>query len=215
MRSNSQRTALVKTGRKLVHEQGFSRTGVREIAAAADVPQGSFTNHFRSKDVFGKVLLDDYYADIFGIMQETLEDTSKSPLERVLGYFQAARELLAEGSWRQGCLIVDLMADATPHYENIRGRLCEILNYQTSRFAEVLGELLPPDSQGAADLASFLIAAWHGTLLRVKTERNPSAIDRFERMMLQFVSGSRKVGHPNKQVPKPSSSRSRGLIAKK
>jgi len=170
-----------------VHDQGFSRTGVREIAAAAGVPQGSFTNHFRSKEAFGKILLDDYNADIMSIMQETLRDSSSPPLERIRNYFQSARGLLEAGDWRRGCLIVDLMSDATPHSDLIRERLCDILQEQKSWFAEVIAELLPPQSTDAADLASFLIAAWHGTLLRVKTERSSAPIDGFERIMLQVL----------------------------
>ena len=193
MNSNTQRDALVNMGRRLVHAQGFSRTGVREIAAAAGVPQGSFTNHFRSKEAFGKVLLDNYSADISNIMQKTLENNSRPPAERIRNYFQSARGLLEEGDWRRGCLIVDLMSDATPHSELIRERLCEILQEQKSRFARVITELLPPQSTDAADLASFLIAAWHGTLLRVKTERSSAPIDGFERTMLQLLNNKAKT----------------------
>jgi len=48
-----------------VHERGFASAGLREITAKAGVAQGSFTNHFASKDEFGVAVLDG--ASFFGI----------------------------------------------------------------------------------------------------------------------------------------------------
>jgi hypothetical protein len=47
--------------------------------------------------------------------------------------------------------------------------------------------LRPDDADAAADLAAFLLAAWHGTLLRMKVERNSAAVDRFRRMLSSLL----------------------------
>ena len=36
----------------VVHERGFAGASVRDILEVAKVPQGSFTNHFASKEAF-------------------------------------------------------------------------------------------------------------------------------------------------------------------
>ena len=45
---------------------------------AAGVPQGSFTNHFRSKEAFGILVLDRYAERIDAIMRETLGDDTRA-----------------------------------------------------------------------------------------------------------------------------------------
>ena len=40
---------------------GYVGSSVRDIAAAAGAPQGSFTNHFRSKEEFAGEVLDRYF----------------------------------------------------------------------------------------------------------------------------------------------------------
>ena len=49
----STRERILTEGLRVVHERGFSGASVRDIVQAAGVPQGSFTNHFASKEAFG------------------------------------------------------------------------------------------------------------------------------------------------------------------
>ena len=41
--------------------KGYVGAGVRDIVAEAPAPQGSFTNHFRSKEEFAREVLDLYF----------------------------------------------------------------------------------------------------------------------------------------------------------
>ncbi|MCA6277931.1 MAG: TetR/AcrR family transcriptional regulator, partial [Phenylobacterium sp.] len=50
MSSPSNREQLIETGVETLMCRGFSNASVRDIASAAGVPLGSFTNHFRSKE---------------------------------------------------------------------------------------------------------------------------------------------------------------------
>ena len=78
-----QREALLDAGVRVVHARGLAATGVRDIAMAAGVPQGSFTNHFRSKEAFGILVLDRYAERVDAIMRETLGDDRRAPAERL------------------------------------------------------------------------------------------------------------------------------------
>ena len=49
----SHRAKILSEGLQVVHERGFGGASVRDIVHAAGVPQGSFTNHFTSKEAFG------------------------------------------------------------------------------------------------------------------------------------------------------------------
>lgn len=178
MMADTQREILIEQGLRLVHERGFTATGVREIAAEAGVPQGSFTNHFRSKDAFGVLLLDRYVERLDEIMASTLWDARRSPRERLDAYFDEIERRLAAEDWRIGCLVPDLAAEIPFHSEALRRRLCAVLEGQVGILESVLADLLGDDVP-ARSLACFLLAAWHGSLLRMKVERDPSAVRAF------------------------------------
>jgi TetR/AcrR family transcriptional regulator, transcriptional repressor for nem operon len=182
----TQRDRLIETGARIFHERGYAATGVRQVAAAADVPLGSFTNHFRSKERFALVVLEHYAARLDQIMQATLEDMSQAPLRRIEAYFDAIERLLEEHGWSVGCLIPDLATEAPGCSKLLRDALSQILQRQTTAFAAVLRDLTEPDDSD--DLAGMLLAAWHGTLLRMKVERSSAPVARFRRTLRRILS---------------------------
>lgn len=172
---------------KIAHARGFGATGVREIAVAAGVPQGSFTNHFRSKEAFGILVLDRYAERLDDVMRDTLGDDTRAPADRLRAYFDRISEAAAEGQWQRGCIIPDLAGEIAVHGDALRGRLCAVLAQQSRQFETVVRLLRPDDEDAADDLGAFLLAAWHGTLLRMKVERNASALERFRRMLASLL----------------------------
>jgi TetR/AcrR family transcriptional repressor of nem operon len=182
-----QREALLDAGVRVVHARGLAATGVRDIAIAARVPQGSFTNHFRSKEAFGILVLDRYAERIDAIMRETLGDDTRAPAERLMAYFDRISKSAAEAEWRRGCMVPDLAGEIAFHDDALRVRLCAVLAQQSTEFEKVVRLARPGDEGAAADLGAFLLAAWHGTLLRMKVERNASALDRFRRTLMTLL----------------------------
>ena len=187
-----QREALLDAGVRVVHARGLAATGVRDIAMAAGVPQGSFTNHFRSKEAFGILVLDRYAERIEAIMRETLGDDRRAPAERLMAYIDRIAESAAEAEWRRGCMVPDLAGEIAFHDDALRARLCAVLAQQSAQFEKVVRLARPGDEAGAADLGAFLLAAWHGTLLRMKVERNATALDRFRRVLATLLDPSKR-----------------------
>lgn len=174
-----------------VHERGFATTGLREITAAAGVAQGSFTNHFASKEEFGVAILDRYFDFMRTVIASTLEDPEREPLARLRAYFDMVTELFAAADWRFGCLAGNMALEAAEHSEAIRHKLEAIFVEWTPPFsrairqAQAAGDVpldLDADEAGAA-----LLEAWHGAMLRMKIERSPAALDRFKRLILPAV----------------------------
>jgi TetR/AcrR family transcriptional repressor of nem operon len=184
--ASTQRNLLVETGARVFHERGYTATGVRQVAAAADVPLGSFTNHFRSKERFALVVLEHYVARLDQIMRATLGDASRAPTRRIEAYFDAIEQALEEHDWGVGCLIPDLASEAPADSELLRGALVQVLQQQTAAFAAVLRDFAEGDE--VDDLAAVLLAAWHGTLLRMKVERSAAPVGRFRRTLGHLLS---------------------------
>lgn len=190
----SLRNKLVESGVATVHRQGFATSGVRDITQAAGIPQGCFTNHFRSKEAFGVAVLERYYEKTEAILDATLRDEARPPIERLRAYFSAIEHFLQEAGWRQGCMISNMSLEATEHSEALRGCLVQIFESLTRRFAEAVlaaqaaGEIR--SDIDAKELTDVMLAAWHGAMLRMKVERTPGPIERFKRIFLSTLLAS-------------------------
>lgn len=171
-----------------MHERGFASAGLREITAKAGVAQGSFTNHFASKDEFGVAVLDHYFDQIRAVIARTLGDADRRPLERLRAYFDAIAALFAATGWRYGCLAGNMALEAAEHSELIRRRLSGIFAEWTPPFAQAIREAQSAGAiradLDAEDVGAALLEAWHGAMLRMKVERSPAPLDRFRRLIL-------------------------------
>lgn len=189
---------MIESAASLFHRQGYTATGAREIAAVAGVPPGSFTNHFRSKEGLASAALDRYFARLGDAMRKTLGDRSRPAGERLSAYFDLIGGRLAEAGWQHGCLIPDLATEASAFGDALRDRLADVMREQVAAFQAVLDELAV--DTGTSDLATFIVAAWHGTLLRMKVERSAEPVERFERVLRTLIPSARHqqrgtVGH--------------------
>src|SRR5579859_1694619 len=100
----SNREKILTEGMRVVHEHGFAGASVRDIVQAAGVPQGSFTNHFASKEAFGLEVIELYFARARETMRGTLLNTSLKPLARLAAYIDAGIARLNANQMRNGCL---------------------------------------------------------------------------------------------------------------
>jgi TetR/AcrR family transcriptional regulator, transcriptional repressor for nem operon len=188
---HSLREQILEAGLKVMFRKGYVGAGVRDIVAEAPAPQGSFTNHFRSKEEFAREVLDRYFDDLKGVVTEALEDTSRTPSQRIKRYLDIITDRLAKDGFSRGCLIGDFSLEAAPQSETIRGRLASIFIEWRTPFAaciaqgQVNGEI---DARFTPEeLAEFLLCSWEGAILRMKVERNAEPLERFKRIVFSTV----------------------------
>lgn len=187
----SLREKILDAGLQVMFRYGYNGTGVREVCAAAAAPQGSFTNHFRSKEAFALEVLNRYFAYVQTLVADALDDRKRSPRRRLKRYLDVITGKLAADEFLRGCLIADFSLEATPHSEALRARLLEIFDEWRKPFAACIAEAQAAgeiDSAFAADeLADFLLASWHGAILRMKVERSAAPLQRFKRIAFATV----------------------------
>jgi TetR/AcrR family transcriptional repressor of nem operon len=187
----SLRETILEAGLKAMFRTGYNGTSVRDITAAAGAPQGSFTNHFRSKEAFAAEVLDRYFAHTRTLVAQALDDTSLSPRMRLKRYLDIITGRLEADGFLRGCLIGDLSLEASISSELLRTRLAEIFQEWRAPFAACIAE-----AQNAGEIASdfapdelaeFLLASWQGAMLRMKVERGPAPLERFKQIIFQTV----------------------------
>jgi TetR/AcrR family transcriptional repressor of nem operon len=187
----SNRDKILTEGLKVVHERGFANASVRDIVQAAGVPQGSFTNHFVSKEAFGLEILDLYFAAGVEVMRETLLNDALPPLQRMEAYIDVNRDRLNQSSMRNGCLFGNFTAEASDHSEVIRHRLVEIFAQVQDavayclKAAIVAGEVSPAIDCDA--LAGFFVSSLQGANLLAKAVRSPAPVERFKAVLFSLV----------------------------
>ena len=191
MARHSLRDRILEAGLKVMFRKGYVGAGVRDIVAEAPAPQGSFTNHFRSKEEFAREVLDRYFEDLKLLVAETLGDGSRTPRQRLKRYLDIITERLAKAEFSRGCLIGDFSLEAAPQSEMLRTRLAEIFAEWRSPFAACIAEGQAAGEIAATfapeELAEFLLSSWEGAILRMKVERNAEPLERFKRIAFATV----------------------------
>ena len=175
------RQQLIDAGLKVLIEKGFNGSGVQDITAAAGVPKGSFYNHFESKEALGAEIVDIYGRD--NPRRALLADTSLPPLQRLQAHFERLNSVFTDADFGRGCLLGNFSAELSGQSELIRGRLASLYLNWSSDVAAVIAEAQADGSisskAAALDLASFLLDAYEGALLRARVEKSGRAFDRF------------------------------------
>jgi AcrR family transcriptional regulator len=129
--SNEKRTELVLAAMQLLHEQGFHRTTLADVAGRADVPLGNVYYYFKTKEVLAEAVINNH--------EEALR-------ARFASWTSAHREPLA----RLRCL-VRAPLDAADHVIQFgcpHGSLCQEL--------EKLGKGAPLAKAGARLLTVYI-----------------------------------------------------------
>lgn len=171
--------------------KGYAASSVRDVVAEAGVPQGSFTNHFRSKEAFSSEVLDRYFEHVRDLVSQALDDQNLTPRQRLKRYLDIITSRLEAADFERGCLIGDFSLEAAPLSEMLRSRLSEIFLEWRDRFAECIREAQSTGEIDSTftpeDLADFLLSSWEGAILRMKVERNGAALERFKKIVFSTV----------------------------
>jgi TetR/AcrR family transcriptional regulator, transcriptional repressor for nem operon len=187
----SHKQKILTDGLRVVHQRGYSAASVRDIIEAAGVPQGSFTNHFASKEAFGLEILELFYADIRALIEKTLLNDSLPPLKRLRMWAETGINSLNQNEQWNGCLLGNFGAEANAEIDSIQLRLAEIFSEQQRNIAYCLkaavdtGEL-PPKTR-CDELAVFIHSAFEGSLLLAKAQRSLAPMDSFKKVLFSTL----------------------------
>ncbi len=187
----SNKEKLLSDGLRLVHQRGFGASSVRDIVQAAGVPQGSFTNHFASKEAFGLEILERYREMTSAAVSATLRNDGLPPLRRLRAWIDGQLEYLRKEDMRRGCLYGNLSAEASEESDAIRTRVASVFAENQASVAYCLeaaidaGELAP--NTDVQELAGFIVSSLQGAILVAKAQRSPIPVERFERVLFRHL----------------------------
>ena len=187
----SNREKILTNGLQVVLERGYVGASVRDIVEAAGVPQGSFTNHFASKEAFSLEILDLYFANSRVVIGETLRNDALPPLKRLRAYVDASITAIRKHDTKNGCLVGNFAAEASDHSEVIRKRVSVIYAELREAVAYCLkaavkaGEL--PRNLKISEVADFIVTGLQGAWLVSKVERDLAFAENFKKTLFSTV----------------------------
>jgi TetR/AcrR family transcriptional repressor of nem operon len=185
------RDQLLNTGLDLIHCSGFNGCSVQDITQAANVPKGSFYNHFESKEAFVVEILDLYWRRMASASLGILSDQTLPPIARLERFFAELAKELAVLNYQRGCLFGNLGAELSDQSRVVRDRLSALFAGWTRvienciRDAQRTGEIRA--DLDSSILAAFLVNAWEGAVLRSKIEQDEKSLEQFSTVVFSIL----------------------------
>jgi TetR/AcrR family transcriptional repressor of nem operon len=182
---------ILEAGAAIIHQKGFNYTGLQEILSAAGMPKGSFYNHFKSKEDFGLQVID-FFSDYFDqFSKDILEDRTRSPLSRLEELLDRFMDFFISKDYTCGCPVGNLaqeLGDLSPVFQK---KLSKAIDKMVDKYTLVLSEAQAAgeisEDLDAKEAANFIVAGWHGALIRMKVTRSIEPLNNHKKFVLDFV----------------------------
>ena len=187
MARHSVRNVIHEAGTKLFTERGFNASSVQDITDAAGAPKGSFYNHFKSKEALAAEIVTEYGKGTTD--RRILTNPNIPALTRLKKHFAALNVYFSQCN--DGCLVGKFMAEVSDDTPQIRESLLEVLGHWREQISSAIAD---GQKQGsirkdlkADELASFLIDAYEGAILRTRVEKTPRALKTFSKVVFSSI----------------------------
>lgn len=185
------RANILEAARELFTTRGYAATSPRTVMDRANVGQGSFYHHFRTKQQLAAEVLEGVCNDLLGVGASQLASDG-SAHERLLAY------LCAERDATQGCRLGRLAYDRGLEEEELRAPTVryfkEVELLLISVFAELpRGGSASPTSQ-ARDLAASALAVIQGGYVLALVHRDPEYLARAVKGFVSMLPGIEEPG---------------------
>lgn len=175
------RQHIIDVARSLMTNKGYTAVGLAEVLSTAGVPKGSFYYYFKSKEEFGQALLEEYFSEYLGRVDELMAKPG-SGAERLLAYFNYWTETQGTDLPEGKCLVVKLGAEVCDLSEDMRA----VLEVGTAKIIQritacvdlgVTDGSIHPEGDPAA-FAESLYQLWLGASLLVKVNRSTESFSK-------------------------------------
>jgi len=176
-----------------MHAQGFHRASLEHILAASGVRKSNFYYHFPSKEALGLAVLEASMAEfVRAVVQPTLGDTTRSPLQRLQAYLMLVARRLEEHGCRRGSLFGNLAAELADEHPLFRERLSRFFAETRRAVAECISEGMARGEIrrdiGAENAARLVMSVTEGAMLLSRTHRDLVELTATTNALLQLLA---------------------------
>ena len=170
------RGAIVRTAAALFRRNGFSATGINEIAEVSGAPKGSLYHYFPGgKDEIAEAAIRFAGAGLVATL-EKLEKEHSSAASMIRAYCKLLAGWMAKSGFRDGCPISTTLLESAPQSAELTAAGREAF----AGWCRVIARVLERDGFGKAEakrLATLTVSAIEGSLILARVEGSAVPIE--------------------------------------
>ncbi|WP_237274431.1 TetR/AcrR family transcriptional regulator [Tenacibaculum ovolyticum] len=182
---------ILEIGTDLILKNGYNNVGLNKILEAADIPKGSFYYYFKNKEDFGIQVIKYYSENSLIFLRSYLTDSSKNPKERLLIFFSDMQNIYTDKDYREGCLLGNCSLELSDVSDAFSSSVAAELDKWQDCFIQCIQEGqnlgVIKNKESAAVLSDFVLTAWEGALLRMKSSKNSNSITNFINYLEKYI----------------------------
>lgn len=187
------RQHIIDTAKPILLAKGFSAVGLSELLAAAQVPKGSFYHYFKSKELFGEALLNNYFESYMVRLENTLSAPGLNAAECLMRYWQRWMDTQqSDTDVEHKCLVVKLGSEVSDLSESMRLALrhgtTAIIARLTQCIEEGCADGSLPQTLDAHSTAQILYNQWLGATVQTKIRHDANALETAMAMTLHMLN---------------------------
>jgi AcrR family transcriptional regulator len=173
------RDRIVEHAMRLFWEQGYERTGIAEIVAAAGVRSGSLYHFFKTKEELLIAVLEAYLDGLAPQVMDPAFAATTDPIGRVFAVMDGYRRAIVGTDFRYRCPIGSLALEM----QNASDRARDLVNRNFAQWraavARCVRDAAPVlrDDVDADSLASFVLTVMEGGVMQATAERDIARFD--------------------------------------
>ena len=170
--SAARREYLLCAGSRIICDQGYHGTSIRDIVEAVGMPKGSFYNYFDSKEDFVVEALEYYMRKRLGEFTAALSEPAASHRARLVKSFRGNGDKIDSNGFTPMTFLTKVLTEVG----SSSSKIDETGRVLFKQFAEVLADSIS-EAQAAGEigthkdpeiLAKFILMAWHGALINCR-----------------------------------------------
>lgn len=192
-RTSDARERLIGSGRKLMHERGYTAVGVAEVCSHAGVNKGSFYYYFPTKQELALEVIDSFWASTREMFDQ-LPENDLPPLGRLSRFFKSSFErhsrLFKQYGRVHGCPFGNLALEMATQDDAVTDRLREIFDAQVDGFERLIADAVTHGEIPALDArhtALALMALIEGGVMLAKMHNDPELLRDLEQDALRLM----------------------------
>jgi AcrR family transcriptional regulator len=177
---------LLRAGERLFRAQGYSGTGLKQLAAEAEAPWSSMYHFFPDgKEQLAEEVIR-YGGELYAQMIRQCFAAYPDPRQAVAAMFSGEAKILRSSGFRNGCPVASVALDVASTTETVRKPCAEVFASWISALAEGIAASGMP-RETATDLASYILASLEGAIILSRTSRSVKPLEQTAQFVLRTL----------------------------
>jgi TetR/AcrR family transcriptional regulator, lmrAB and yxaGH operons repressor len=183
---NDTRARLLAAGERLFRAQGYSGTGLKQLAQEAEAPWSSMYHFFPGgKQQLGAEVVR-FAAGRYAALIAKAFAAYSDPADAVAAVFKAEAKILTESKFRNGCPVAAVTLDVASTVEELREPCGEAFDLWIGTIAHGLTATGLP-AKDARPLASYVLSSLEGAIILSRAEKRVGPLERTAVFVVQTV----------------------------